>query len=118
MPAIAISSNGSYVVNAAGVQNTHGFDGTQVRPLQFQLFGTLEAKGTFGGGTLAWNISYDNGATYNPILDAASGSAVTSTAYANFNIQAALGPYFPLIQVVLSGATSPSLTVSYYTNRG
>lgn len=63
---------------------------------------TLSVYGTFGGGTLKWQRSLDNGTTYIDIADA------TGTAAYEVNLEC--GP--AKIRPVLSGATSPTLSAS------
>lgn len=100
-------------------KKTFSGDGTQLVCTVFRKEGNTPwrglffAHGTWGGGTIAWQWSYDGGTTKLEIKDA-SGVPLISSADDSFtsdfvgglaardNIQ---------IYAVLSGSTSPSLSV-------
>lgn len=69
-----------------------------LRPMQ------LTANGTFGGGTVTLESSIDGGTTWNTV----SGISITSSGVAPQLIYASWGELF---RAVLTGGTSPSLTV-------
>lgn len=64
----------------------------------------LVANGTFGGGTVTLQSSIDGGTTWNTV----SGISITSSGAAPQLIYASWGELF---RAVLTGGTSPSLTV-------
>lgn len=79
----------------------------------------LQSGGTFGGGTLSFKISLDGGTTKNPLTDATGTAYSTTTADtftgtipANTNVGDE-----PIIYAVLTGSTSPSLTITVIDNR-
>lgn len=85
-----------------------------------QWFGTFFGYGTFGGGTIAWEISPDGGTTKLPLLDA-SGNAITSTTNDNFTSNLAGGADnfdAPKLYAIVTGATSPSINVILFDNNG
>lgn len=65
--------------------------------------GTFAGYGTFGGGTLSLEISYDQGTTWFAV---GTDTDLTSDGHGNFDL-----PSGVLLRGTLSGATSPSLTV-------
>ena len=74
--------------------------------LQFEGEGTINAAGTFGGGTLTIETSYDGGVTW------------TAEADGSFTLDSTVGfksgPCY--VRTTLSGATSPSVVVSIVGN--
>lgn len=84
-----------------------------------EWFATLNAFGTFGGGTLAYSISTDGGTTKVPMKDM-SGTLYTTTANDAVNVATGVSNhngFDPIIYAVLSGATTPSITVDVLDNR-
>lgn len=84
-----------------------------------EWFATINAYGTFGGGTLSYALSTDGGTTKVTMKDL-SGTAYSATA--NDVIDVALGVANvngkePIIYAVLSGATNPSITIDVLDNR-
>ncbi|MGL9618312.1 hypothetical protein QRQ56_09945 [Bradyrhizobium sp. U531] len=69
--------------------------------------GTVATWGTFGGGTVALQMSVDNGATWMNV-DRSGESYVTFTAAGNGGFQLGLC----LLRFNLTGATSPNVWVS------
>jgi hypothetical protein len=67
----------------------------------------IAAFGVFGGGSLAFELSFDDGATWFPATDA-QDSAVSLTAARSLNLEIGKGA----VRFVLSGATSPAVVVS------
>jgi len=81
-------------------------------------FATVSAKGTWGSGTITWKMSYDKGATYEPIKDLV-GTSELSTADDSFNVplgKAGSSQDNPYICAVLSGSTNPSITFRVMDN--
>lgn len=79
---------------------------------------TFFAYGTFGGGTVAYYWSPDNGTTLMPLTDY-SGNPITSAANDSFNSELCTGSHNTdkiTIWIALNGATSPSLTIGFYDN--
>jgi hypothetical protein len=73
-----------------------------------QTTGTVNvaAFGTFGGGTLTIQASYDGGSTYFALTDA-NGAAGAFTADGAYNIEVGEAD----IRFTLAGATSPNIDV-------
>ncbi len=82
-------------------------------------FGIL-ARGTFGGGTLSFFVSDDDGATLIPLKDL-TRSAITFTGndYIDGDIRGTTSTNSDVFEIwaTLSGATSPSITVNIRDNR-
>lgn len=81
-------------------------------------FATFAAYGTFGGGTLSYAFSPDGGTTKVTLKDG-SGSAYSATSNDVVNLPLGVANHLgkePIIYVVLSGATTPSITVDAYDN--
>lgn len=81
------------------------------------VYGT-PGGGTFGSGTITWNLSPDNGVTLIPMKDL-SGNTITSTAADNFNTT--LGnPHNNdqnlTVYATMAGATNPNVTALLYDN--
>lgn len=79
---------------------------------------TCWVEGTFGSGTIAWRLSRNSGTTTIPLSDY-NGAAITSTAAGAFNSQPCTGNNNNdrvQLYVILTGATSPSLTVGFIDN--
>ncbi len=74
--------------------------------IQFQGEGTVNIAGTFGGGNVSIEASFDNGATWVAQTDGEISSAET--------VNMKIGPCF--LRTTLTGATSPSLAVSVVGN--
>jgi hypothetical protein len=80
---------------------------------------TVYASGTWGSGTINWKWSPDGGNTLFALKDA-SNNALSSTANDSYNIalgNATPAQTSPAVYAVLSGSTSPSLTVGLLDNR-
>lgn len=86
-----------------------------------QYVSLILAYGTFGGGTLTFFLSPDNGTTKVPLTSTMGGTGISCTSNAmavitlgtpnvNFNTQQLQ------IWVTLAGSTSPSITVNNYDN--
>lgn len=79
---------------------------------------TFVVSGTFGGGTFKLQISLDGGTTKVDLKDY-SGANYSATADDNFNVELGGGNKLsdaPILYGVLSGATSPSITVRIIDN--
>jgi hypothetical protein len=76
------------------------------------------AYGTFGGGTVTFYISPDNGTTKIPWKDS-SGNTFTSTADDNFTVNWGRGSTnsdMPQVYVGIGAATTPSVNILCYDN--
>lgn len=83
-----------------------------------EWFATFNAYGTFGGGTLSYAISTDGGTTKVAMKDI-SGSSYSATANDSVNISTGVSNHNgrePIIYAVLTGATSPSITIDVLDN--
>lgn len=93
--------------------------GTVIKKRDFYTWQGLHfAYGTWGGGTLAWYWSPDNGTTFLAMKDL-TGTAITETSNDSFTSNFCTGSKNAdkiTIYVTLSGATSPNLTVGFYDN--
>lgn len=77
---------------------------------------TLFVTGTFGSGTAALYTSPDGGTTSVAIKDA-TGTAVSFTVNGMTNFELMSDPSSPIVvQVTLTGATNPSLTLALFSN--
>lgn len=81
---------------------------------------TIMGYGAFGGGTLAWFVSPDNGTTLIPMTDLTDTavSMTTNKMYDGSLCASSHNTDTLSIWVTLSVATSPSLTASVYDNNG
>lgn len=108
-----------HVITLTG--NTTGtFVCNLIKPRDYYCwFATIVAQGTFGGGTVAWFFSIDQGTTLLPINDL-TGVAITQTSNGGVNATFGSGSAngdAPQIYVKLTGATSPSITVAVLDNQ-
>jgi len=79
---------------------------------------TINAAGTWGGGTITWKISFDNGATKNIMKDE-SATNVTSTADDMFNCNLGNGGTnidAPIIYASMAGSAGASVVVTLVDN--
>lgn len=79
---------------------------------------TINAGGTWGGGTITWKVSFDGGSTKFTMKDE-SGSDVTSTADDMFNCNLGNGGGLtdaPIIYATLSGSAGASIVVTLVDN--
>lgn len=77
---------------------------------------TLFVTGTFGSGTAAVYAS-PNGGTTSVALKDSSGTAISYTANGMTNFELMSDPISPIVlQVTLTGATNPSLTIALFSN--
>lgn len=67
----------------------------------------IGAFGTFGGGTLTIQLSYDSGTTWIAATDG-SGSAGAFTADGTLNVEVGEA----LLRLTLAGATSPDIDIA------
>lgn len=97
-----LSANGS--TDAADIVNPNN------GATPYQMFG---ASGTFGGGTLALEMSVDGGTTWFAVTDSVGAVELTAAGAVITNI---LGdndiPAVVKMRGTLSGATSPSIVVT------
>ena len=80
---------------------------------------TLFTTGTFGGGTVAYFASPDNGTTLIPLKVAAvTAYTVTANDYLNFPDFGASNNLTTKLSIwaQLTGATTPSVTISVFDN--
>lgn len=107
-----------YTSTITGNGNTIVISGSHRRRDATDLLVTILTSGSHGGGTIAWNLSPDGGTTLIPITTS-PGSAVTTTAATSFNVglgNSSANSQNLSIVAVMSGSTSPSVTVRAYTN--
>lgn len=100
-------------------QNTRTFicGAHQNRNLKNWL-GTFVVWGTFGGGTVTWEMSPDGGTTFISLMDA-SGSPTTSSAADNFTTELGNGSTNSddiLLYASVATATNPSINIAVYDN--
>lgn len=80
---------------------------------------TINAYGTFGSGTLSYSLSTDGGTTKVALKDPSTGSAYSTTSADAINLNLGVANHLgrePIIYVVLSGATNPSITIDVMDN--
>jgi len=78
-------------------------------PIELQGLISVAGVGTFGGGTLTIEASFDGGANYFALTDA-GGLVFSLTANGAKNIEVGKGV---LIRGTLSGATSPDINIVF-----
>ncbi len=81
-------------------------------------FATLNAYGTFGGGTLSYLISTDGGTTKITQKDL-TGVAYAATANDTVNMETGVANHNgsePILYVGLTGSTTPSITIDVEDN--
>lgn len=79
---------------------------------------TIIAWGSWGGGTITWQISPDGGTTKLALKDI-SGNSQTSAADDNFTIELGAGRNLtdaPKLYATLAGSTAPILNIVVYDN--
>lgn len=79
---------------------------------------TIIATGTFGGGTITWQISADGGTTKTALKDI-SGADQTSNAADNFTIELGSGGTVndaPILYATLAGSTAPNIAITVFDN--
>jgi hypothetical protein len=96
------------------------FIGTVMRPPNLtNWFATFFAYGTFGGTTINWQWSPDNGTTFLPMKDL-TGNAVTSTTNDSFNSEFGTGKknsdHITLWVNLVSGS-GINVNVGFYDNQ-
>lgn len=86
-----------------------------------EWFANVMGSGTFGGGTVTWNISFDSGSTLFPMVQDGSATVATQTAAGALNLRS--GHMQPTVNVVpaklyasIATATSPVITLTAFTN--
>lgn len=77
---------------------------TGALPIKGKL--NIGAFGTFGGGSLAFELSYDNGTTWFPATNAL-GDAATISSDGALNVEVGTAD----LRLTLSGATSPDIDI-------
>ena len=77
---------------------------TGTLPIKGKL--NVAAFGTFSGGALAFELSYDGGTTWFAATDSL-GDAATITANGALNIEVGMADF----RLTLSGSTSPNITI-------
>lgn len=90
-------------------------------------FATAATSGAIGGGTVTWNISFDDGVTLLPMTQDGTATAATQTAVGAINLRSghinriktasgATQPQ-PKIYASIGAATNPTLTLTILDNR-
>lgn len=96
---------------AANATNTLIGTLTKERELGYNAV-RVDAFGTFGGGTMTFAYSPDNGTTKIPLKASVGGSAISFTSDEGFNFELVLyNDNALLLYATLSGATSPDIDV-------
>jgi hypothetical protein len=91
-----------------------------IKPRSFDtFFANAMANGTFGGGTVSFNISFDNGTTLFPLTQDGVATAASLTAIGTVNIRCGWSGTLGNAKLYASigTATSPSLTIIVMDNR-
>ena len=81
---------------------------------------SINAFGTFGGGTLSYSISTNGGTTKTQIKDL-TGIAYSTTTADCINVQFGVANHNgsePTLYAVLTGSTNPSITIDVLDNIG
>lgn len=102
-----ITADGSFLLTTVYKNRTYNM-----------YYGTIIAAGTFGGGTLTFTVSPDGGATKVPMKDI-TGNVTSLTAGGMANVPFGVGSRIDDgIQVfaTMTGSTTPSVTVSIFSN--
>lgn len=79
---------------------------------------TINAYGTFGGGTLSYLLSTDGGVTKTTMKDL-TGIIYSTTSADNINVNLGVANhngYEPIIYAALSGATNPAINIDVLDN--
>ncbi len=79
---------------------------------------TINAYGTFGGGTLSYSLSTNGGTTKTQQKDL-TGVAYTTTTADTINMELGVANHNgaePILYAVLTGSTSPSITIDVEDN--
>lgn len=87
-----------------------------------EWFANVMTTGTgFGGGTVTWNLSFDNGSTLIPMMWDGTATAATQTAAGAGNLRS--GHMQPTVSVVpaklyasIASATTPTIPLIAFTN--
>lgn len=102
-------------------QNTNVYICDIVKPRAFSTwYANACASGTFGTGTVTFNISFDNGVTLLPLTQSGTNSTASITAAGCVNIECGgLSNLTPNAKLYASigTATNPSLTIRVQDNR-
>lgn len=83
-------------------------------------FANVTATGTFGGGTVSYQISYDGGTTKSTIMQDGAATAATSTTAQTLNIRLAGEAHLasqPKLYASIATATTPSLAITVQDGR-
>lgn len=85
-------------------------------------FATFCCSGTYGGTTVNWQWSTDNGTTFFPLKDLGGNAVTSSSASGNdsFNSQFGLSKNnsdHPTLWVNLSGGSNINLQIGFYDNQ-
>ena len=106
---------------ALSAQNTNVYICDVVKDRGFDTwFGQGTASGTFGSGTVTFNLSYDNGVTLFPLNQDGTSTAAALTAVGVVNLRCAgmSNNNAPVkIYASIATATNPVLTVRIQDNR-
>ncbi len=101
-------------------QNTSVYVCDIVKPRHAdEWFANVMSTGTFGTGTVTWNISFDSGVTLIPLTQDGRATAATQTAAGALNIRAGhmqVGTTPAKLYASVATATNPSIALTAFTN--
>lgn len=84
-------------------------------------FANACAAGTFGGGTVTWNISFDSGVTLIPLTQDGTATAASQTAAGALNLRsghaATVATTNAKLYASVGAATNPAITLIVFDNR-
>lgn len=100
--------------------NTFFVCNVKKKRLQPRFDYTIMAYGTFGGGTVTWYVSPDQGTTLIAMTDLTDTavSMTTNKMYDGSLCASSHNDDVLSIYAILSGSTSPSITIALYDNNG
>ena len=77
------------------------------------------ATGTFGGGTVTFNITFDSGTTLIPLTQDGTATAATQTAAAALNLKCGCSDTNtnPKLYASIATASTPSIAITVIDNR-
>lgn len=84
-------------------------------------FASASSAGTFGSGTVTYNVSYDAGVTLIPLVQDGTSTAAASTAAGTVNLRSGhhnkLGMGKPELWASIATATNPAINITVLDNR-
>lgn len=109
---------------ALSAQNTSVYVCDIHQPRGFDSwFANVMATGTYGGGTVTYNLTFDGGSTLIPFNQDGTATAATQTAAGALNIRCgfansqAASTQIAKLYASVATATSPSLVITVLDNR-